>query len=103
MRKSKETSESLDRMVYSLEDHYQHNVAERRRLLADHGFVRGEDHIWRHTDGRAIGEGVMSALIDRAFARYLGVDLPLQSLPEMQTNAQDDSPGKGGKKTSKSR
>ena len=43
-------------------------------MLADHGFVRDENHIWRHCDGRAIGEGVMSALIDTAFVRYLSID-----------------------------
>ena len=43
-------------------------------MLADHGFVRDENHIWRHSDGRAIGEGVMSALIDTAFVRYLSID-----------------------------
>ena len=43
-------------------------------MLADHGFVRDENHIWRHRDGRALGEGVMSALIDTAFVRYLSID-----------------------------
>ena len=103
MGKSKEQSESLDRMVYSLEDHYGYGVAERRRLLADHGFVRGEDHVWRHMDGRAIGEGVMSALIDRALLRYLGSDTPPQSQPAMKTRSEDDGRRKGRKKASKPR
>jgi len=53
---------------------YEHGLAERCRMLADHGFVRDENHIWRHSDGRAIGEGVMSALIDTALIRYLSID-----------------------------
>src|SRR6476659_5217657 len=53
---------------------YQHSLAERCRILADHEFVRDENHIWRHRDGRAIGEGVMSALIDTAFLGYLSID-----------------------------
>lgn len=52
---------------------YQMDAAERRRLLADLGFVRDEDRIWRHADGRALGEGVALALTDRALQRYLGV------------------------------
>lgn len=43
-------------------------------MLADRGFWRDDDRIWRHPDRRAIGEGVMSALIDAAFLRFLGLD-----------------------------
>lgn len=53
---------------------YESGVPERCRILADAGFVRDERHIWRHPDGRAVGEGVMSALIDAAFFRFLGID-----------------------------
>ena len=103
MGKSKEKPEGLDRMVYSLEDHYAHSVSDRRRLLADHEFVRGDDHVWRHLDGRAIGEGVMAALIDRAFPRHLGPEMPLQSQPEVQTRSEEDGRRKSRKKTSKPR
>ncbi|MEP7272746.1 MAG: hypothetical protein ABI882_14685 [Acidobacteriota bacterium] len=53
---------------------YEFGVPERCRILADEGFVRDDLHIWRHADGRAVGEGVMSALIDSAFFRFLGID-----------------------------
>lgn len=45
-------------------------------MLADLGFVRDDDRIWQHADGRAIGEGVVGALVDLALLRYLGVDPP---------------------------
>lgn len=54
---------------------YSYGLPERCRILADTGFVRDEHRIWRHPDGRAIGEGVMTALIDTAFFRFLGVDV----------------------------
>lgn len=57
-----------------VENYYSLALSERRRVLADAGFVRGDDHIWRHPDGRAIGEGVMAALIDDALLRYLKID-----------------------------
>jgi hypothetical protein len=57
-------------------DFYRLSLSERRRMLADLGFVRDDDRIWRHADGRAIGEGVVGALIDPALLRYLGVDPP---------------------------
>jgi len=57
-------------------------------MLADHGFVRDENHVWRHRDGRAIGEGVMSALIDAAFIGYLSIDGSVA--PAMQRGGQKD-------------
>ncbi|MBK9317210.1 MAG: hypothetical protein IPM55_23610 [Acidobacteria bacterium] len=53
---------------------YQLNPAERRRILADAGFKRNDMRIWEHSDGRAVGEGVIRALTDEAFYRYLGID-----------------------------
>ena len=62
-------------MVTSVaENYYQVSLIDRRRLLADLGFIRGTDLIWRHADGRAIGEGVMAAIVDRALCRYLNID-----------------------------
>jgi hypothetical protein len=58
---------------------YSYNLPERCRMLADAGFARDSSRIWRHTDGRAIGEGVMVALIDSAFLRFVGVDAPIVS------------------------
>jgi hypothetical protein len=59
--------------------YYRFGLAERRRYLADTGFTRDEYQIWRHADGRALGEGVASALTDAAFFRYLGVGVPRSS------------------------
>jgi hypothetical protein len=56
-----------------MNEYYHHSVNDRRRLLADAGFSRDDLKIWSHPDGRAIGEGVASALTDEAFFRYLGV------------------------------
>jgi hypothetical protein len=53
---------------------YAYSLPERCRILADAGFVRDSSRIWRHPDGRAIGEGVMVALIDSAFVRFVGVE-----------------------------
>lgn len=55
---------------------YRIDITERRRLLADKGFVRDEHKVWTHPDGRAIGEGVAFALADEAFFYFLGVELP---------------------------
>jgi hypothetical protein len=55
---------------YSLE------LNQRRRLLADAGFARDEHHIWSHADGRSAGEGVLTALTDAAFCRFLKIDIP---------------------------
>ena len=58
------------------ENFYQLDLPTRRRMLADQGFVRDETRVWRHFDGRAIGEGVAAALTDAAFCRFLRVELP---------------------------
>ena len=50
---------------------YQLALTDRRRMLADAGFVRNDFRIWTHPDGRAIGEGVAAALTDQAFQRFL--------------------------------
>ena len=54
-------------------------LPQRRRMLADAGFVRDTLRVWAHPDGRAVGEGVASALTDAAFCRYLGVVLPVET------------------------
>ena len=59
------------------ENFYQLDLPTRRRLLADQGFVRDETRVWRHFDGRAIGEGVAAALTDVAFCRFLRLEFPL--------------------------
>ncbi|MEP7341587.1 MAG: hypothetical protein ABI977_27900 [Acidobacteriota bacterium] len=51
---------------------YQLALTDRRRMLADAGFIRNDMCIWAHPDGRSIGEGVAAALTDRAFQRFLG-------------------------------
>lgn len=55
---------------------YRHDLETRRRWLLDAGFSRNDDRVWSHPDGRAIGESVVVALTDEAFARYLGITLP---------------------------
>ena len=57
---------------------YRFEAAERRRLLADAGFIRRRDRTWSHPDGRSIGEGVAIALADRAFFRFIGIELPAE-------------------------
>lgn len=59
-------------------DFYQLALTERRRMLADVGFVRNELRIWVHEDGRAIGEGVAAALTDAALLRFLQIETPRQ-------------------------
>lgn len=49
----------------------------RRRMLADAGFVRSDQRIWIHSDGRAIGEAVAGALSDAAFCRFLQIEMPV--------------------------
>ena len=49
-------------------------IEERRTLLVKAGFVDDGTRVWSHPDGRAIGEGVISALVDSAFLRYLGFE-----------------------------
>jgi hypothetical protein len=60
------------------ENFYQLDLAQRRRMLADAGFVRDQTRIWAHPDGRAVGEGVAIALTDAAFCRFLRVALPAE-------------------------
>lgn len=55
---------------------YRYSATERRRLMADTGFVRGEDRIWSHPDGHSIGDGVALALADEAFFRFLRIPPP---------------------------
>jgi hypothetical protein len=57
-------------------DYYQYDPITRRRLFADAGFICDDLHIWSHADGRAIGDGVASALTDEAFFRFLRIDPP---------------------------
>jgi len=63
---------------------YQLALTDRRRVLADAGFVRNDLRIWTHADGRSIGEGVATALTDEAFLRFLGVQLPVEIVPESE-------------------
>lgn len=63
---------------------YQLAVADRRRALADAGFVRNDLRIWMHSDGRSIGEGVATALTDEAFLRFLGIQLPVEIISEIE-------------------
>jgi hypothetical protein len=58
-------------------DFYRFSLRDRRRFLADAGFIRNDLHIWSHPDGRAVGEGIASALTDEAFIRYLEIDPPV--------------------------
>ncbi|HEY8459953.1 MAG TPA: hypothetical protein VIM99_06200 [Blastocatellia bacterium] len=58
------------------DDFYALVLPDRRRMLADAGFVRNDLRIWTHPDGRAIGEGVAAALTDEAFLRFLKADKP---------------------------
>ena len=61
------------------ENFHQLDLPQRRRMLADAGFVRDATRVWSHQDGRAVGEGVASALADAAFCRYLGVAMSAQT------------------------
>lgn len=61
---------------------YQLALTDRRRTLADAEFVRNDLRIWEHPDGRSVGEGVAAALTDEAFLRFLGIQLPMEILPE---------------------
>lgn len=63
---------------------YQLALTDRRRTLADAGFVRNDLRIWAHPDGRSIGEGVASALTDQAFLRFLGIELPVEIIRESE-------------------
>lgn len=61
---------------------YQLALTDRRRGLADAGFVRNDLRIWEHPNGRSIGEGVAAALTDEAFLRFLGIELPVEIVSE---------------------
>jgi hypothetical protein len=71
-------------------DYYKIALTDRRRMLADAGFVRDDLRIWSHADGRAIGEGVAAALTDEAFLRFLKVgSVKLPQLGETTAEAED--------------
>ena len=55
---------------------YRLETAERRRLMADTGFVRQSSRAWTHPDGRSIGEAVLLSLADEPFLRFLQLPLP---------------------------
>ena len=69
------------------ENYYQLDLPTRRRMLADQGFVRDPTRVWRHFDGRAIGEGVAAALTDAAFCRFLGVEFPVDQQEQLADTA----------------
>jgi len=49
-------------------------LTDRRRMMADTGFVRDDLRVWSHPDGRAIGESVAAALTDEAFLRFMKIE-----------------------------
>ncbi|HKQ80246.1 MAG TPA: hypothetical protein VJ810_41520 [Blastocatellia bacterium] len=53
---------------------YTFALTDRRRMMADNGFVRDDLRVWSHPDGRAIGESVAAALTDEAFLRFLKLE-----------------------------
>ncbi|MCI0662660.1 MAG: hypothetical protein L0220_16460 [Acidobacteria bacterium] len=59
-----------------IKGYYQYDPSARRKFFAEAGFICDDLHIWSHPDGRAIGDGVASALTDEAFFRFLKIDLP---------------------------
>ncbi len=61
---------------------YQLALTDRRRALADAGFVRNDLRIWERPDGRAVGEGVAAAVTDEVFLRFLGIQVPVEIVPE---------------------
>ncbi len=67
-----------------ISEFYQLALTDRRRMLADAGFARNDLRIWEHQDGRSIGEGVATALTDEAFLRFLGIELPIEIIPEAE-------------------
>jgi hypothetical protein len=71
-------------------DFYRFNLIDRRRFLADAGFIRNELRIWSHPDGRTIGEGIISALTDQAFFSYLKTDLPGRAPVKAPVKAVDE-------------
>ena len=58
---------------------YRLGLDERRELLSLASFSVDENRVWTHKDGRSIGEGVISALVDSAFLRYVGLEAPPQA------------------------
>ncbi len=79
-------------------DFYQVGLIDRRRLLADVGFFRNDLRIWAHPDGRAVGEGIASALTDDAFYRFLKIDLPVRAVDE-DGQIDESYPENGNSKT----
>ena len=69
------------------ENYYQLDLPTRRRMLADQGFVRDATRVWRHFDGRAIGEGVAAALTDAAFCRFLRLERPFDQRESLADTA----------------
>jgi hypothetical protein len=67
---------------------YQLELPQRRRMLADAGFVRDSTRVWSHPDGRSVGEGVAAALTDVAFYRFLRIEMPAEQEAEQVELAQ---------------
>lgn len=61
-------------------------------MLADLGFLRNDHRIWEHPDGRAVGEGVLTALTDEAFCRFAGVELPAMAHDDGDSILEIDEP-----------
>lgn len=55
---------------------YRYDLETRRQWLSEAGFTRDRERIWSHADGRAVGESIVAALTDAAFARFLKIELP---------------------------
>lgn len=53
---------------------YAFAMTDRRRMMADAGFVRDDLRVWSHPDGRAIGDSVAAALTDEAFLRFIKME-----------------------------
>jgi hypothetical protein len=70
-------------------EYYLFSLTDRRRFLADAGFMRNSLRIWVHPDGRAIGESVAFALADDAFFQYVGIKQP--GPPELSAGEADNS------------
>ena len=81
-------------------DFYRFGLIDRRRFLADAGFIRDDQRIWTHSDGRALGEGIASALTDEAFFRYLKLGLPVEAAAVDEDEQIDESyPENGNPRT----
>jgi ribosomal protein S18 acetylase RimI-like enzyme len=79
-------------------DFYRFGMIDRRRFLADAGFIRDDLRIWVHPDGRAVGEGIASALTDEAFFRFLKIGLPAGAVDEDE-QIDEPYPENGNSKT----